>query len=262
MGFPFVFWKSLGVVHDLTSPLDVASHFEVLGVLNKSCWHLLLRRFITTSLDCLSWFVILTHQHLQPWGYQPEFPLYIFRACENCISQVTYSLFIITHPLKCLCCFNKNFPLQLPRHIWVHVVENGLEIIKTSLSQLLRCLFIQTEILEPQRRVLRIKIQPLFTVRKSFLKATFSFLVPARLKVNRSVSYCVTNLSEHLPSFLNLAYPALKLGAFNLNAPLITFDKFSDLFVFTFSLHHFDAFDDQVFIFLAVLETLVQKNFA
>jgi len=144
----------------------------------------------------------------------------------------------------------------------VHVVEDGLEIIKTSLSQLLRCLLIQTKILEPKRSVLRIKVQPLFTISKSFLNAAFSLLVPARLEVYRAVSYCFTNFSEHLPSFFYLTYPALELGALNLDAPLITFDKLSDLFVFTFALHYFDAFDDQVFIFLAVLETLAQKTLA
>jgi hypothetical protein len=116
--------------------------------------------------------------------------------------------------------------------------------------------------LEPQRRVFWIKIEPLLTIGKSFLNAAFSFLVSARLKVYWAVAHCITNFSEHLSGFLDLAYPSLELGSLNLDTPLVTLEKLSDFFVFTLALHHFDAFYDQVFIFLAEIKTLAKKTLA
>ena len=53
MGLPLCLCDSLGVLHDLSCSLVLASHLKMLGVLEHRHRHLLLRHFIAASLDDL-----------------------------------------------------------------------------------------------------------------------------------------------------------------------------------------------------------------
>ena len=53
MGLPLCLCDSLGVLHDLSCSLVLASHLKMLGLLEHRQRHLLLRQFIAVSLNYL-----------------------------------------------------------------------------------------------------------------------------------------------------------------------------------------------------------------
>lgn len=162
MGLPLGFGDPLCVLHYLSRPLWLASHFEVLCVLEHGHRHLLGRHFVAAPFNDLPGSLVLVQSELNASGDEPDFPLDVVWAALNRVSEVTDRLFVLRHAVVCLCHFNVNLPVELFRHVLEHFVKDSLQGVKLVLASLLVQFLVQSQVLEPERPVLRVVVKALF----------------------------------------------------------------------------------------------------
>ena len=100
-------------------------------VLYQTDRNLLCRSFKAAFLNYVAGILDLAHPHQKPRREQPELPLDIVWAAHHCVGHVADRLLEMTQALMHLIRFNEHFPLKFLIHVVVHVVQNGLDVVKS-----------------------------------------------------------------------------------------------------------------------------------
>jgi hypothetical protein len=145
----------------------------------------------------------------------------------------------------------------------VQVVQDSLDVVKLLFLQSCISFFIKAQILKPEWRIARILFNTLVAELQRLKNTPLSLLIATSLQVDRPISVLLAEFLKQCPGFGTLANATLKLGAFDLNSPLVTGDKeLSNLSILLIFLVYFYALDYKILVLNAVVKSLLKQLFA
>lgn len=129
----------------------------------------------------------------------------------DCIVQECNCFFTFILSFISLGGFNVDFPVEFPRHVLEHVVEDGLKAVKLLEPHLLGHLLVESHVLEPEWAVLGIDVEAFFADFECKVELTFSFFITRGFEEDWTICLALADkLTESLPCLFLVADSSLE----------------------------------------------------
>lgn len=151
---------------------------------------------------------------------QQHLPFYALRTLDDSVFEAFESLLMLFHPRVDLCQFHIDLPTEFLADIMLHVVDNQIKLIEFLQPCLVINFFIQPQVLEPERTIRQVKIQPLFAVLKRLQQMHLFLFILGRLQEHMTVLFSLFNQKlKKLASLGVIATSTFEESAFKENLP-------------------------------------------